>query len=69
MKETVSQPKAALEYLYRPRLISDIKPAAYRRVLIVTADFTCLGYVDSMGQWRRNYGLETLPDVVGWLEI
>lgn len=44
-------------------------PEPYRAVIVVCKRFSCPGFRDSIGIWRRLIDKKPLNDVEGWQEI
>ena len=44
-------------------------PPKNHRVIVVSKDFRCLGYLDANGLWREAARNEELKEVIGWCEI
>ncbi|MDB6023924.1 MAG: hypothetical protein JWM68_147 [Verrucomicrobiales bacterium] len=45
------------------------KPALGKRVMVTTANFRCLGFLDGHDIWRQSFSGEPLKDVLGWEAI
>jgi hypothetical protein len=44
-------------------------PEPYHTVVVICGEFSCPGFRDSSGTWRRFIDKKPLNDVRGWLEM
>ena len=44
-------------------------PAQQERVIVITPQFRCLGYLDVEGLWRDYYDNARIENVIGWADL
>ena len=54
---------------YHPPVpVGERLPPQGQRVIVITAGFRCLGYLDEHGAWRHHFNKSEIKDAVAWTE-
>jgi hypothetical protein len=51
-----------------PVPVGERLPPQGQRVIVITAGFRCLGYLDEHGTWRHHFNKSEIKDAVAWTE-
>ncbi|MDB6024546.1 MAG: hypothetical protein JWM68_769 [Verrucomicrobiales bacterium] len=49
--------------------VSEALPQANERVIVITPEFRCLGYLDLQGLWHDFYDNSRVENVIGWAVV